>query len=323
MNKHRLALIGGRGHAGAQLLELIAGHPQLELALASSGSRAGAPIISEVPAWPDEQQTFSALSPERVGSVDTDVWVLALPNGHSKPWVEAIDRDCPEALVLDLGADWRFDSGWVYGLTELRREALRGARRIANPGCYSSGALFGLWPLREWLVAPPVIFGVSGYSGAGKTPSPRNDPARLANNLIPYALTGHMHEREISTHLGHAVRFHPHVAPFFRGISLTISVTLDRPVSEAELLHLYKDQYAGQSLIRVTTDAPEVREIAGHAGLAMGGFAVDARNPAQASFVVVLDNLLKGASSQALQNINLALGLEELEAVQPVEKHHG
>jgi len=312
---NRLALIGGRGYTGSELLRLLASHGDIALALATSDSRAGQPIAETVPDWPDAGQSFEALQPDAVAEIDADVWVLALPNGHSQRWVAAIAQAHPRAAILDLGADWRFDRHWIYGLTELNREALGSARRIANPGCYATAALFGLWPMRRSLAAPPVLFGVSGYSGAGKTPSPRNDPERLADNLIPYALTGHVHEQEISAHLRRPVRFHPHVAPFFRGISMTVSVMLTEPMSSEELLSLYWQHYEGEPLIRLSEEIPEVRDIAGTPSLAIGGFSVDERDAMRASFVVVLDNLLKGAASQALQNINLALGLDELTGI--------
>jgi len=312
---HRLALIGGRGHTGSELLRLLAGHPDMELALASSGSRAGEPIARAVPEWPDAGQAYQALEPSGVAAVDADVWVLALPNGRSQAWVDAISRVHPEALILDLGADWRFDPDWVYGLTEWNRAALAGARRIANPGCYASGALFGLLPLRRSLAAPAEVFGVSGYSGAGKAPSPRNDPKRLADNLIPYALTGHVHEREVSTHLARPVRFHPHVAPFFRGISLTLSLLLTEPLTAAELLAVFTDRYMDEPLIGVGGEIPEIRDVAGTPRLAIGGFTVDERDTIRPGGVVVLDNRPKGAASQALQNIHLALGLDELAGV--------
>lgn len=312
---HRLALIGGRGYAGSELLRLIAHHPEMTLAVASSDSRAGQPIVETVPEWPDAGQAYEALQPDGVNEIDADVWVLALPNGQSRPWVEAIGAAHPDAVMLDLGADWRFDQDWTYGLTELNREALASSRRIANPGCYATAGLFGLWPIRRALAAPPVIFGVSGYSGAGRTPSPRNDPERLQDNLIPYGLTGHVHEREISAHLRRPVRFHPHVAPFFRGISATVSVMLTESLSTEELLSMYRQHYEGEPMIRLGEDIPEIRQIAGAPRLAIGGFAVDERDSMRASFVVVLDNLLKGAASQALQSINLALGLDELTGI--------
>src|SRR5699024_10041687 len=140
-------------------------------------------------------------------------------------------------------------------------------------------------------------------------------PDRRECNLIPYALSGNVHERETSAHLRRPVRFHPHVAPFFRGISLTISVMLTEPLTADELFSMVSEQYADEALIRVGRDIPEIREVAGTPVLSIGGFTVDNRDPMRASFVVVLDNLLKGAASQALQNINRALGLAELTGI--------
>jgi len=315
--RHRLALIGGRGYTGRELLALLSGHPAIELAIATSGSRSGRRLRDEVPEWPEADRRFETLAKTSVGQVDADAWVLAVPNGSSAAWVAAIERAHPDAVILDLGADFRFDPDWVYGLTEFNRPALAGARRIANPGCYATGAAFGLLPIRDLLVHPPVVFGVSGHSGAGRTPSPRNDPARLADNLVPYALTGHVHEREISTRLGRPVRFHPHVAAFFRGISLTIAVELGAPTTAEALLERYRARYAGEALVHVGTAIPEIATLKPRAGINIGGFAVDARDTHRASFVVVLDNLLKGAAGQALQNLNLALGLAETTGVEP------
>ncbi|GAB4169823.1 MAG: N-acetyl-gamma-glutamyl-phosphate reductase [Wenzhouxiangellaceae bacterium] len=317
MSDHRMpvALIGARGYTGAELLRLLAGHDALRLALAASGESAGRPIASEVPEWPDADQCFQALTPDDVGSIDAKVWVLAVPNGKTGPWTEAIGRHCPDAVIVDLSADHRFDPAWAYGLPELNRPAIRGARRIANPGCYATAAQLGLAPLAGRLTGAPVVFGVSGYSGAGRTPNPRNDPERLRDNLIPYSLTGHVHEREISTRLGTDVRFHPHVAPFFRGISLTIATTLQSAVDADQVHAHYTDFYAGERLVRVRKAIPEIRDLEPRTGALIGGFAVDARDPTRLSLVVVLDNLLKGAASQAMQNIHLALGLDEFEGL--------
>ncbi len=311
-DRKQVALIGGRGYTGQTLLPLISGHPELELAVATSSSEAGKPLTELVPDWPNPAQCLQALAPGECASINAEVWILALPNGASTPWVSAIEQAHPDAVIIDLGADFRFSEDWVYGLSEWNRKALASARRIANPGCYATGAQFGLLPLRDRLTRPPVVFGVSGYSGAGRTPSPRNDPERLRDNLIPYALTGHMHEREVSARLGRPVRFHPHVAPFFRGISLTVAVNLSEPASVDELFAGFQAAYDDEPLIRVSEEIPEIREVAGTPSLAIGGFSVDARNPHRASLVVVLDNLLKGAASQAVQNINLALGFNEL-----------
>jgi len=310
-------LVGGRGYTGSELLRLIARHPGMDLGLASSRGEAGQTLTSVCPEWPEDGRTFTRLEPEDVSGHAADAWVLALPNGAAGPWVEAIHANCPGSVILDLSADYRFDPDWTYGLPERYRDDIRKARLIANPGCYATGAQLGLLPLADQLRADPLVFGVSGYSGAGKTPSPRNDPELLRDNLIPYALSGHMHEKEISHQLHVAVRFMPHVAAFFRGISLTIAFELDHPASVDELARSFDAAYAGEERIVIGREIPQISAVRNTADAYIGGFDIDARNPAQGSLVVVLDNLLKGAASQALQNLNLALGLDENTGIDP------
>ncbi|MEE4174049.1 MAG: N-acetyl-gamma-glutamyl-phosphate reductase [Xanthomonadales bacterium] len=306
----KLALIGGRGYTGAELLTGLALHPSLDLAFASSHSQAGTPISAACSAWPGDE-SFLGLEPGQVAEREADAWVLAVPNGAAAAWAEAIHRTHEGAVILDLSADHRFRSDWTYGLPERNRDALRSARRIANPGCYATGAQLALLPLLDQLDGPPQIFGVSGYSGAGKKPSPNNDPERLRDNLVPYKLAGHVHELEITHQLEHRVRFMPHVAAFFRGISLTVSAQLLEPTRPGLLFERFAAHYAGEPRVRVQEAIPEVRAVQGTPDCLLGGFTVDERDPRCVTLVAVLDNLLKGAASQALQNINLALGLEE------------
>jgi N-acetyl-gamma-glutamyl-phosphate reductase len=226
--------------------------------------------------------------------------------------VSAFDAARSDVALVDLSADHRFRDDWVYGLPEHRREALASAKRIANPGCYATAAQVALEPLASRLVSPPAIFGVSGYSGAGTTPSPKNDVEALRDNLMPYSLTGHVHEREIGRQLGTPVRFMPHVAPFFRGITLTIDCELDGAVSAAELEAQFRARYEGEPLVAVSTEPPLVRDAANRHGVTVGGFTTAGT---RAVLVATIDNLLKGAATQALQNLNLALGLSELTGI--------
>lgn len=307
----KINLIGGRGYTGSELLGLIARHPDLDLGVVSSRSHAGQTLSSTCDSWPEDGQVFSEVDPAGVADYPADAWVLALPNGLAARWVTAIRAAFPDTVIIDLSADYRFDKSWTYGLPERYRQQIRTAKSIANPGCYATGSQLGLLPIKDYLVSSPLIFGVSGYSGAGKTPSPRNDPDVLRDNMIPYALSGHMHEREISHQLQAEVRFMPHVAAFFRGISLTIAFEIDHDATIGKLEAVYQEIYRSEKLIKVSQDIPQVSDIRNSPGVHIGGFDVDVRNSRQGSLVVVLDNLLKGAASQALQNLNLALGLEE------------
>ena len=161
----------------------------------------------------------------------------------------------------------------------------------------------------------PSIFGVSGYSGAGTTPSDKNNPEKLKGNLMPYSLSNHIHEREIGQFVGRKVHFMPHVASHFRGISLTISMELDQPCHDVnELYEQYVHYYATDPLIRVMKDIPEVAWNAGGHHVCVGGFTLS-KCKTHVVVCVTIDNLLKGAATQALANGNLGLGLNELEGI--------
>lgn len=303
----RIGLIGARGHTGRELLRLIAGREDMELAFASSREFAGRPVSEMAPEIATGLD-FVAMAPDEIAGSGADAVILALPNGAAAPFVAGV----PEATVIvDLSADYRFDDAWVYGLPEIHgREALAGARRISNPGCYATAGQLAIAPLRGRISGDAHVFGVSGYSGAGTTPSRKNDTEALADNLMPYALTGHIHEREMARHTGEGVRFTPHVAQFFRGIVATTHLTLTEPTTREALMAVYQDAYAGEALIRVMDGIPEVRDGANQPGAVIGGFALD-ETGRKAVIVSALDNLLKGAATQAMQNLTLALGLPE------------
>jgi N-acetyl-gamma-glutamyl-phosphate reductase len=304
-----IGLVGARGHAGAELVRLIAAHPSLELAFVSSRARDGERVADHVCEF-DGALRYAALDPAAVVAHAADIVVLALPNGKSGGFVDAIDACRPDTLVVDLSADHRFDPEWHYGLPELTRGGYRGERRIANPGCYATAMQLAIAPLADLLSAPAVCFGVSGWSGAGTAPSPRNHPDALRDNLLPYALTGHLHERETAHRLGVAVEFMPHVAPHFRGLVVTVNLHFTEPQSHADLAARHVAAYAGEPLVRVVAEAPWVSRVAGCHHAEIGGLAL-APDGRRAVLVVVLDNLLKGAATQALQNINRALGFDE------------
>lgn len=307
-----VGLVGARGHAGAELLHIIARHPELMLGYAVSREWAGRKVSEISPDILDEA-IFEALSPEEAAARRADIVILALPDGAGAPYIEAIDKIASDDIVIDLSADHRFDD-WVYGLPELNRARIAGARRIANPGCYATALQLAVAPLVSRLGGVPAIFGVSGYSGAGTTPSPRNDPVRLKDNLMPYKLVGHNHEREAARHLGAEVRFMPHVHPAFRGVIVTCHMPLAAPLTREGLKALYVEAYRNEPLIALRDAPPELKDMAGRPGVLVGGFEVSA-DGMNAVVVAAEDNLLKGAAVQAIQNANLALGLDELTGI--------
>ena len=306
----RIGLVGARGHTGRELLRLIAGRDDMQLVFASSREFAGKPVADMAPEV-GHGLCFEALAPVDVASREVDALILALPNGAAGGFVAAMDEAGRDPVIVDLSADYRFDDSWIYGMPEVYgREALASARRISNPGCYATAGQMAIAPLRDRVNGAAHVFGVSGYSGAGTTPSRKNDLDALRDNLMPYALAGHIHEREMSRHLGTAVRFTPHVAAFFRGIVATVHLDFAETVSEQELRQCFATFYTDEVLVDLVNHIPEVRDGAGKPGITIGGFQL-ADDGRRAVIVSTLDNLLKGAAVQAMQNLTIALGLPE------------
>lgn len=305
----RIGVVGARGYVGAELIALIERHPRFELAYVASRELDGQPLSSHVAAHTAGLR-FIAPALETLPALRADAVVLALPNGRAAPAIEAFDRADNNTVLIDLSADRRFDPQWHYGLPELGRDGARGARRISNPGCYATAMQLATAPMRDALAGPVQCFGVSGWSGAGTSPSDRNNPELLRDNLMPYALTGHVHEREVAHRLGHAIEFMPHVASHFRGLTVTVNLHLSHAWMLEHAIARYRARYVNEPLVRVLDDAPWVSRIAGRHGVEIGGFSIDASGR-RLVVVATLDNLLKGAATQALQNLNLAFGLDE------------
>lgn len=317
--KTRVALIGARGYTGQNLISMIDKHPFLELSHVSSRELNG----QKLQGYNKDNIIYSNLQVEDITKLEedgeVDVWVMALPNGVCKPFVDAIASvKNSKSKIVDLSADYRFDTTgqWVYGLPELNdRKTIADAKYISNPGCYATAGQLAIAPLKEYINGLPNIFGVSGYSGAGTKPSPKNDVNFLENNLIPYSLTDHVHEKEISSQLGLQVGFMPHVAQWFQGISHTISIPIKQgSISSRDIRNIYQERYQGEQLITISGEAPLVKDISGKHGVVIGGFAVNSQEN-RVVIVATIDNLLKGAATQCLQNINLALGYGEYEGI--------
>eukprot|EP00732_Lithocolla_globosa_P002525 Lithocolla_globosa_v1_NODE_1676_length_2403_cov_9.212521.p1 type:complete len:359 gc:universal NODE_1676_length_2403_cov_9.212521:1269-2345(+) len=317
--KVSVGLIGARGYTGAEFIKLIDRHPQIELACVSSRQLQGKPV---------ELYTKSSLSYDNLSPSDiveqrwnhVDCWVMALPNKVCEPFVNNLlkSKSFENKVVLDLSADYRFNDSWTYGFPERYRETLRNkARLISNPGCYATGMQAVLWPASKiGFAQPPAVFGVSGYSGAGTKPSKNNDPVYLSDNLIPYKLQDHIHEREVGRQLNEMVHFTPCVGQFFRGIVLVVNIVFKKPTTAEDLHHFYTTHYQNEKLIRVlpVDTIPVVKHIANQHHVEIGGFTVSPDGH-RATMVVTIDNLLKGAATQAVQNINLAFGFDEYSSI--------
>lgn len=306
----RVGVIGARGYVGAELLRLLVKHPTFIVDVVTS-SQAQGKRVGDVIDGLALDLAFSAPDAGAIAKRELAVVFLGLPNGEAAPWAQAFAGT--KTIVVDLSADHRFDPAWTYGQPERHRERLRSATRIANPGCYATATQLAIDPIRD-LGTSFVAFGVSGYSGAGSTPSPKNDPAVLKDNLLPYALTDHTHERELRKELETDVRFLPHVAPFFRGITVTTSFSFRARIEREALWERFRARWGAEPLVRLSDEAPLVRDIAGSHEVRIGGLTL-AESGLHGAVVSTIDNLLGGAATQALRNANLATGLDELSGV--------
>lgn len=356
--KKRVALIGARGYTGQNLISLINSHPHLSLSHVSSRELAGQSLKE----YTKESIAYSSIGPDDLKKLEAgkgdvpppDAYIMALPNGVCKPFVESVlagseERAGPvKAKIVDLSADYRFDPTWTYGLPELySRSAIRDTQKISNPGCYATNTQTIIAPLLPYIdpAHPPTVFGVSGYSGAGTKAAPAGagktgtktvpkiTPEDLAGGIRPYALTDHIHEREASAHLSTLlpspapaaslgegespalqVAFTPAVAPWFQGIISTVSIPLKEKLTSKQVRELYEQFYQHDGLVQVGPTVPEIKDGAGKHGIRIGGFQVHSSGR-RVVVVGVIDNLLKGAATQCLQNLNITLGYEELAGI--------
>ncbi len=311
--KKRVGIVGARGYVGGELLRLLAAHPGFEVAWVTSSREAGALVKDSIPHAP-EQLRFDAPNPAALAARTVDVVFLGLPNGESEPWVCAFCTHSPRTVIVDISSDHRGPSptaaGWVYGNPERHRAQIVQSTRIANPGCYATAMQLALAPLVARIAGPAHVFGVSGYSGAGATPSAKNDPEVLRDNIVPYRLVDHMHEHEVSHELAHPMCFVPHVAPFFRGLIVTCTFAVREKTNTAELYALLRAAYEGEPFVRVSDAAPLARDMVMRHDVHIGGLTVS-NDGTHGAVVAALDNLLAGAATQAIRNANLATGQPE------------
>ncbi|MGH9291795.1 MAG: N-acetyl-gamma-glutamyl-phosphate reductase [Acidimicrobiales bacterium] len=335
----RCAVAGASGYLGAELLRLLADHPNLDVAVAQAESSAGRRIGEVYPSLSRAYRELVVEGLDPAGLERADVVFVALPSGASQEVVSALHQKV--RLVVDLGADFRLKDPadyprWygfehsapqlleaaVCGLAELERAGLTGADLIAVPGCYVTAAALSLAPLvAEGLVEPTgiVVDAASGTSGAGK--SPREDLHHpLRNDSVSvYGLLTHRHTPEIEQAIGASVIFTPHLAPMTRGIlatcyarpSATASMRGDVPATSAELVDYFRHRYRDEPFVNVC--GPEALVSTADA-YGSNVVHLTARVDPRTGWVIVvaaLDNLVKGGSGQAIQAANVALGLPE------------
>ena len=321
-----VGIFGASGYTGAELLRLCAAHPELTVALATGDTTAGMPVAALYPSLAGAYPDLVLAAPDPAAAEGLDLVFLALPHGASQSLVPDLRKRVGK--VVDLAGDFRLRDASLYptwyggphtapdlldefafGIPELFRDDLLGADLVAAAGCYVTAAALALAPLVQAGAIEPdgvIVDAASGVSGAGRAPKPTSHFSAVDGDFVAYGLLDHRHTPEIEQATGATVLFTPHLAPMTRGILATCYA---RPASDADPLAVLADFYADEPFVTVGRASPSTKATAGS-----NRALITARRDPRTGWVVALcalDNLVKGASGQAVQCANLVLGLPE------------
>ncbi len=309
---YRATVLGASGYSGGELLRLLGAHPDVTVTAASGERRAGEALGSVHPHLiAGVDVTLTSLEDALVAPAD--VVFSCLPSGALPAHLDRITA----ALCVDLADDHRGDPAWVYGMTEFARDKLGGAPRIANPGCYPTAVLLALVPFASagMVAGPVVVDALSGVSGAGRRNEDRLLFGTIDGSVGAYGAIPHRHVAEMEFHLanlGHLetkISFTPHLIPVARGLLATVRARCNVGCDTETVMSLLHDAYEHEAFVHVTEDWPTTKAVAGS-----NGALVTARVDEGTGWLIAcaaIDNLGKGAAGQAVQNANVALGLEE------------
>ena len=303
----KVGIIGGAGYTAGELLRILLNHPGVEVVFVQSASHAGEPV------WKAHQDLFGETGITFTGEADlssADVLFLCSGHGKSRPFLESSGYD---GAVVDLSMDYRLKESagdFVYGLPECNKAAIRNARHIANPGCFATAMLLALLPAKG-ICGEVDITGITGSTGAGQKPSETTHFSWRSSNISVYKPFTHQHLAEVGETLrgfsgfGGELMFVPVRGDSTRGI--LVSAYFDCDLSEEEAVGMYRDYYAQSPFVDVIDANPDIKMVTG----TNKGFVHVGKYGRKLHVISVIDNLLKGASGQAVQNMNLMFGLEE------------
>lgn len=333
-----VAIIGASGYTGGELLRLLLNHPEVEVTTVTSRSHESEPIEKIHPHLRDTGLVFENKGAE---DFDEDIIFTATPHGASMKIIPDI-YEKTDAKIIDLSGDYRFDDykvyeDWyhmkhtkaipsVYGLPELHRNEIKKSRLVGNPGCFTTGAILSGYPISKHKLADRMIFdSKSGVSGAGINPSESTHYPNIADNVNPYKVTTHRHtpeiEQELQRYSNVKVSFTPILVPVERGILTTNHTILsdnrgyeskeERENLQGEITEIYKKEYKDEPFVKILEDGeiPRLSSVRGSNYIHIGCFEVD--RTGQLVVVSAIDNLVKGASGQAIENMNIMCGFDE------------
>lgn len=338
------AIIGASGYSGVELLRLLSKRRDVHIRTVTARHSAGKRVDELYPVFSGEvNMVFDELHEEQLQ--DTDVVFIALPSGEAMAMVPGLLQH--GTRIIDLGGDFRLQSvklyeeyykhshkaphllsEAVYGLPELHTQLIRGARLLANPGCYPTSVILPLLPaLVNHLIEPTgiVINSLSGVSGAGRSASLEMSFSEINENIRAYKIGRHQHIPEIETVLQRAygsrvsVSFVPHLVPITRGIYTTIHASINGAINEQQLLECYESFFRNAPFIRIKRAIPQVKDVL-YTNYCDIYCALEPRTH-QLILISVIDNLIKGAAGQAIQNMNIMFGLPEETGLKGKDNH--
>jgi N-acetyl-gamma-glutamyl-phosphate reductase len=337
----KVGIIGATGYTGATLISLLLTHPGVKIVLITSNTYKGEKLSNVFPVFRGVfEDTLVPTDEDHRGSCD--VFFLCLPHGTSMEAAARLYDD--KALIIDLSADFRFEDVNIYesayvkhtakeliqkavfGIPEIYREKIKGAKIIGNPGCYPTSAILALYPLlkRSLLTGDIFVDSKSGVSGAGRDTKIGSLFCEVSEGFRAYNVGTHRHEPEIQKEVSKLqplkVMFTPHLLPMNRGILSTTYSRLKTPATTEDILELYKETYKGEPFIRIMDEGqyPDTRftRYSNYCDIGLRTF-----DDGRIVIISTIDNLIKGASGQAVQNMNIALGIDEVTALKGIPQY--
>ncbi|MDH4227011.1 MAG: N-acetyl-gamma-glutamyl-phosphate reductase [Deltaproteobacteria bacterium] len=336
----RVAVLGASGYTGLELLRLLASHSMAEVSLVTSRQYAGKPVTEVFPFLRGFYDALTFKDPSEFSNTDAEFYFSCLPHGNA---MEIVPDICGgERLVVDLSADFRLKDAelfkrWyephkaasllkeaVYGLPEINRKKIKEARLVANPGCYPTASILAIAPLlKKGLVNRDsiIIDAKSGVSGAGRAATLDNSFVEVSGGFKPYKVGNHRHTPEIEQTMTElfgseiSVTFTPHLLPISRGILATVYAKLSAIISPSDLRDAYQEFYKDERFVRLCPEGtfPDVSRVRGSNFCDIGLWLDE--NKQSIIAVSAIDNLVKGASGQAIQNMNIMCGFKEREGL--------
>jgi len=339
-SKTRVGIIGGRSVVAGELLRLLVSHRNVEITYIESSSKPGASVGAEHPFLQGKiSLNFSSFDCDLIVK-NCDLVFVSRPHMQSATIIEKLHQE--QIKIIDMGADFRLKdsnmypswynvehpcpdiiSEFTYGLSEISRAEIASSRRVANPGCYPTSVILGCYPILElddWDFSRIMVDSYSGVSGAGKKASDKNHFLNNYGNVIPYRFGEHPHTAEMEQALcwrekSAKVLFFPHVLPIERGIISTIFIPVpssNKP-TQKELIEIYQNFYQNDMFVRVQGGYPEIKNVA-YTNFCNIGINIDERT-GFLSITSVIDNIMKGAAGQGIQNMNIMEGYPEDEGI--------